>query len=189
MALAIEKNRTASLIICALFSALIAIGAFIKVPVPAVPFTLQFLFTTLAGILLGPRLGSLSVAVYLAVGLAGIPVFAQGGGPGYILQPSFGYLIGFYLGTYITGTIARTAGAQPTVKRLLIAGFAGLAVVYLIGMVYYYVVANYYIQKPIGVWPLIWYCFILALPGDVAICFVSAILGKRLIPILNRGAR
>ncbi|WP_197470725.1 biotin transporter BioY [Anaerosporomusa subterranea] len=188
MSLAIVKNRTASLIICALFSALIAVGAFIKVPIPAVPFTLQFLFTTLAGLLLGARLGSLSVAVYIAVGLLGIPVFTQGGGIGYILQPTFGYIIGFYLGTYITGAIAQTS-SQPTVKRLLIANFAGLAVVYLVGMIYYYVVANYYIQQPIGIWPLILYCFILALPGDIAICFVSAFLGKRLIPILNRGVR
>lgn len=186
MSLAIEKNRTASLIICALFSALIAVGAFIKVPIPAVPFTLQFLFTTLAGLLLGARLGSLSVAVYIAVGLLGIPVFTQGGGIGYIFQPTFGYIIGFYLGTYITGAIAQTS-SQPTVNRLLVASFAGLAVVYLVGMLYYYVVANYYIQKPIGIWPLIWYCFILPLPGDIAICFVSAFLGKRLIPILNRG--
>lgn len=186
MSLAIEKNRTASLIICALFSALIAVGAFIKVPIPAVPFTLQFLFTTLAGMLLGARLGSLAVAVYIAIGLLGIPVFAQGGGIGYILQPSFGYIIGYYLGAYITGAIAH-ASRQPTYKRLLAAGFAGLAIVYLAGMLYYYVVANYYIQKPIGIWPLIWYCFILPLPGDIAICFASAFLGKRLIPILNRG--
>ena len=44
-------------ILCALFAALIAVGAFIKIPVPFVPFTLQLLFTTLAGIVLGPKYG------------------------------------------------------------------------------------------------------------------------------------
>ena len=46
------------LVLCALFTALIAAGAFIKIPVPVVPFTLQFLFTTLAGMFLGPGLGT-----------------------------------------------------------------------------------------------------------------------------------
>jgi len=182
------RTRTSNLILCGLFSALITVGAFIKIPVPAVPFTLQFLFTTLAGLLLGPRLGSLSVGVYIGIGLIGVPVFANGGGFGYILQPTFGYLLGFYVGTYATGTIAATSH-QPSFRRLLAANFVGLLFVYLIGMIYYYFVANFFINQPIGVWPLILYCFLLPLPGDLAICFVSALLGKRLIPILKEGVR
>ena len=91
------------MILCSLFAALIAVGAFIKIPVPVVPFTLQFLFTTLAGMFLGARNGAASVILYLILGLAGLPIFAQGGGPGYVLVPSFGYLIGFAAGTWITG--------------------------------------------------------------------------------------
>nr|WP_281241559.1 biotin transporter BioY [Sporomusa acidovorans] len=155
-------------------------------PVPAVPFTLQFLFTTLAGLLLGPRLGSLSVGIYIGIGLLGIPVFTSGGGFGYILQPTFGYLLGFYVGTYVTGALAASA-RQPSLKRLLAANFAGLLLVYLLGMIYYYVVANYFINQPLGVWPLILYCFLFPLPGDLAICFAAAGLGKRLIPILQKG--
>ena len=51
------------MILCALFAALIAIGAFIKVPLPYVPFTMQLMFTTLAGILLGSRLGAMSTGI------------------------------------------------------------------------------------------------------------------------------
>ena len=58
-------SETRSLVYCALFTALIAVGAFIKIPIPVVPFTLQYLFTMLAGILLGSRLGSLSVLAYI----------------------------------------------------------------------------------------------------------------------------
>ena len=54
-----SKSTVYSLILCALFAALIAVGAFIKIPVPFVPFTLQLLFTTLAGIVLGPKYGAL----------------------------------------------------------------------------------------------------------------------------------
>lgn len=179
------RISTRSLVLCALFSALTAVGAFIQIPIPAVPFTLQFLFTTLAGMLLGSRLGAVAVGVYILLGLAGLPVFTQGGGIGYLLQPTFGYIIGFFVGTYITGRIAE-ASSSPSFKRLLLAAFAGLAVVYLLGMVYYYIVANYYVSSPIGVGTLFLYCFVLAVPGDIALCFISALLSKRLIPILRR---
>ena len=73
-------TKTKSIIYCGLFTALIAVGAFIKIPVPVVPFTLQYLFTMLAGLLLGARLGSLSVFAYMVLGLAGLPIFTEGGG-------------------------------------------------------------------------------------------------------------
>ncbi|WP_053956843.1 biotin transporter BioY [Inediibacterium massiliense] len=140
--------KTNELILCALFSALISIGAFIKIPVPMVPFTLQFLFTNLSGLLLGKKLGSLSVGIYIVIGLLGLPIFTSGGGIGYIFEPTFGYII---------------------------------------GMAYYYFIANYYIHSPIGINALLWYCFVLAVPGDIIICFISAILSKRLLPVILKG--
>jgi len=102
----VRNSKLRNQILCAIFTALIAIGAFIRIPVPVVPFTLQFLFTTLAGVLLGSRLGATSVILYIVLGLLGVPVFAEGGGPGYILKPSFGYLPGFAIGAYISGYFA-----------------------------------------------------------------------------------
>ena len=98
-----RKITTKDMIMCALFTALIAVGAFIKVPVPVVPFTLQFLFTMLAGLILGGRLGAISVGLYAVLGLVGLPIFAEGGGIWYVLKPSFGYIIGFALGSLVTG--------------------------------------------------------------------------------------
>lgn len=184
----ISKNiniNTRELILCSLFSALIAVGAFIKIPIPLVPFTLQFLFTTLAGLLLGSRLGTISVIIYIVAGLLGFPVFTGGGGIGYIMQPTFGYIIGFAAGAYITGRI-REKLFSLNFKGLILAVLAGLGIVYLLGMVYYYLIANFYMNSPIGIWALFLYCFILAVPGDIAICFISAILAKRLLPILNK---
>ena len=149
-----ERNETKQMILCAMFVAMIAAGAFIKIPIPVVPFTLQYLFTMLAGLLLGGKLGALAVGVYILLGLAGLPIFAQGGGIGYVFQPSFGYIPGFAAGAYITGVIANQK-ANPSYPRLLAANFAGLGIVYLCGMVYYYLISNFYLGTPIGLWPLV----------------------------------
>lgn len=176
---------TKSLVLCALFCALISIGAFIKIPMPLVPFTLQTLFVTMSALLLGSKLSSISVLMYIIIGLVGIPVFTKGGGIGYIFQPTFGYIIGFVIGTYVTGLIVEKKKSL-SIKWLLIASFAGLMIIYLIGMIYYYFISNYYIKSPIGIKSLIIYCFLLTIPGDIISCFISAFLCQRLIPILKK---
>ena len=162
-----HREKTRTMVLCAMFVVLIAAGAWIKIPVPVVPFTLQYLFTMLAGIL------------YLALGLAGLPIFAQGGGLSYLLQPSFGYLIGFAAGAFVTGTMARSGPV--TFRRLLAANLVGLGVVYLFGMLYYYGICQA-LGTPIGFWPLFLYGFVLAVPGDLVLCVVGAVLGMRLLP-------
>ena len=113
-------TKTKSIIYCGLFTALIAVGAFIKIPVPVVPFTLQYLFTMLAGLLLGARRGSLSVFAYMVLGLAGLPIFTEGGGLWYVFKPSFGYIIGFCLGTYVTGRIAEHLKKKKIFRRYIV---------------------------------------------------------------------
>lgn len=170
---------------CALFVALITAGAFIKVPVPVVPFTLQLLFTMLAGLLLGAKLGGITVSIYVLMGLIGFPVFTEGGGLGYIFNTSFGYLIGFAVGAYVTGLIANKKSA-PSYKRLLVANFVGLAIVYAFGTVYLYLISNLYLGRAISAWTVLLYGFFLAVPGDIALCFLAANLAKRLIPIMQK---
>lgn len=177
-------ERTKNMVLCSVFVALIVVGAFIRIPIPVVPFTLQLLFTMLAGLLLGGKPGAMSVCIYIAMGLLGLPVFAEGGGIGYILKPGFGYIIGFAVASYVTGVIANKA-SKPGYKRLFAANFIGLGIVYLFGMVYYYCMSNFYLGNPIGLWPLFLYCFILAAPGDIVLCVLGAFLGKRMIPIIR----
>lgn len=184
----IEEGRvldTRSTILCALFVALTAIGAFIRIPVPVCPFTLQLLFTTLAGLLLGARLGGLSVAAYVLIGLIGVPIFTEGGGPAYVFQPTFGYLIGFAVGAYIAGAMTEHV-KHLTMARLLAANFVNLLVVYLCGMVYVYIINNFYLNTPIGVWPVFLYCFVLAVPGDIVLCVLAAVIGRKLIPVVKQ---
>lgn len=168
---------------CAMFTVLIAVGAFIKVPIPVVPFTLQFLFTMMAGLLLGGRLGEISVTIYAVLGLIGLPIFAEGGGFWYVLKPSFGYIIGFAVGSYVTGKMVEKLKTL-SFGKILVANFVGLFIVYGMGMIYYYVICNFVIDTPIGLWPLFLYCFLLAVPGDICLCFLAAFLVKQIKPVL-----
>ena len=95
------KSKTVMICMCAIFAALIAIGAFIRIPIPYINVTLQVFFVALAGMLLGGKFGALSVVVYIMLGLIGIPIFTEGGGFFYILKPTFGYMIGFIIGAYV----------------------------------------------------------------------------------------
>lgn len=77
-------------------AAAIALGAQVTLPLGAVPFTLQSFFVLLAGFLLGSGRGSLALALYLAAGAAGLPVFAGGaGGVARLWGPTGGFLLGF----------------------------------------------------------------------------------------------
>lgn len=180
-----RKISTQDMVLCGVFTTLIAVGAFIKVPVPVVPFTLQFLFTMLAGLLLGGRKGALSVGVYILLGLVGLPVFAEGGGFWYILKPSFGYLLGFMLAAYVTGTVVERKKKLLT-RWVIAVNFLGLFIVYAAGMIYYYVICNYVIDTPIALGPLFLYCFVLAVPGDICLCILAAILTVRVRPAFDR---
>ena len=181
-----KNSKVRDLVLCSLFVALVIVGTFIRIPIPVLPFTLQLLFTMLAGLLLGPKLGATSVIIYIILGLIGIPVFTEGGGIGYIFKPTFGYIVGFAVGAYATGKIANKE-KNPSMRRLLIANFIGLFIVYAFGMIYYYIISNFYLASPIGVKAIILYCFVLAVPRDIFLCFLGAMLGKRLIPMINRG--
>lgn len=105
------------------FALLTALGAQVRVPLPAtpVPMTLQTLFVLLAGAALGCRLGTLAMGLYLALGLTGWPVFAIGGGA------TVGYLVGFALTPLMVGSLTR---GRVSLARLVAALLAGNAVIF-----------------------------------------------------------
>jgi biotin transport system substrate-specific component len=122
---------TREIAVAALFASLLAVSAFVAIPVGSVPFTLQVFVVLLAGMVLGPRLGLLSVLAYLVLGLLA-PVYAGGAsGLGALFGPTGGYLWGFLAAVVVSGAIAKT-GAR-TLPRLLLAGAAGLAPIYALG--------------------------------------------------------
>jgi len=136
------KMKTRNLVLIALFAALTAIGGFLNIPTPTVPFSLQFLFCAYAGVLLGSKNALLSQVLYLSIGLIGLPVFTKGGGIGYVFQPSFGFLLGFAVCAFIIGLIVERA-AKPSLMRITLAVLLGLLSTYIIGTIYLYLITNY----------------------------------------------
>ncbi|MFB6232968.1 MAG: biotin transporter BioY [Haloarculaceae archaeon] len=125
-----------------LIAALTAVLAYVSIPVPgvAVPFSLQPFAIFFAGLLLGPVWGGFAILVYIVVGLAGAPVFSNGGaGIGYFLGPTGGFLVGFLLAAVVIGALVhrdvdprdvREASAVTVAVALVI----GLVVIYAVGV-------------------------------------------------------
>lgn len=131
---------TTDLSLIATFAAVIAVGSLVAVPVSGVPVpvTLQTFAVLLAGAVLGARRGSLAVLLYLAVGLAGLPIFAQGfGGPAVIGRASAGYLLAFPAAAWLIGAVAERSARRGWGVRtgsLVVGGVAASLVVYAVGV-------------------------------------------------------
>lgn len=174
---AITKSRV--LVYCGLFTALIIVGALTRIPVPVIPFTLQLMFTTLAGLVLGPRFGALSVLLYVILGLMGLPVFANGGGLNYVFQPTFGYLLAFIAGTWLVGIMTKRPEHR-TFRRYLFASVTGLFFVYIVGFLYYYLLATTVLGLNVVPKVLFLHAFLLPLPGDLVSSGVACLVALRL---------
>ncbi|MCL7416089.1 MAG: biotin transporter BioY [ANME-2 cluster archaeon] len=175
-----EYTKVKPLIYAALFAALTAIGAFIKIPLPIspVPLTLQVFFVLLAGLVLGARLGGTSMVVYVVLGIIGLPVFSGGSsGLGVLLGPTGGYLIGFVAAAFVTGLIYnKAANSKPSAIGAMI---AGLFVIYLFGVVQLSFIANMSIQQAVAVG------MVPFLIGDAIKIIAVLIVADRIRPFLT----
>ncbi|MBN1571694.1 MAG: biotin transporter BioY [Deltaproteobacteria bacterium] len=159
-------KRTKSLkiyILASLFAALTAASAFIKLPTPWVPLTLQTLLVYLSGLLLGPWGGAMSQILYLLVGLAGLPVFTGGCGPTYVLYPTFGYLVGFIPASFTAGLLAERGGYLLPALGTLIC----VLVIYVFGVPYLYFSVNYLLGKEMAFLSALKIGFLIPIAGDI----------------------
>ena len=159
--------KTRDLIYCALFAALTAIGAFLHFQFMHATITLQCFFTAMAGLLLGARLGALSQALYVGLGLVGLPIFAAGGGFSYVFNPTFGFLLGL-------------------IPALACA--AGFAVLYAIGLPYIALIVNVYNGGAVSAAKLATAYMLPYLPGDCLKIVVSVLLAPRILRAMARNS-
>jgi biotin transport system substrate-specific component len=127
------SSTTRSVLAIALAALLVSAAAQVVVPLPItpVPFTLQPLAVLVVGGVLGARRGAAALALYLAMGLVGLPVFAAGGsGIARLMGPTGGYLLAFPVAAAVTGAIA---GARPGLVRALFACAVGMVVIHVGG--------------------------------------------------------
>ncbi|HWS59076.1 MAG TPA: biotin transporter BioY [Actinotalea sp.] len=121
-------------------AALLAVCSLVAVPVgpSGAPITLQTFAVLLAGGILGARRGALAVLLYLAVGFAGLPVFAEGaGGPATFAKVTIGYLIAFPIAAWVTGAVVERFARRGWVLSTAVfigAGLLGSLVIYAIGV-------------------------------------------------------
>ncbi|HOJ13659.1 MAG TPA: biotin transporter BioY [Deltaproteobacteria bacterium] len=170
------------LALVALFAALTAVGALIKIPLWPVPMTMQTFFVLMAGIVLGPRHGTLSQAVYILVGLMGLPVFSGGGGPSYLLSPTMGYLIGFVLAAWAAGLAA--GGGRISFGRALGASVTGTAAIYLVGVPYLALYMHLVLHKPEAVGVALKTGLAVFVPGDILKCLLLTAVAPRIAALL-----
>lgn len=184
-------SRTLRLVRIAIFLALIIVGAFVKFPIGIVPVSMQFAFCMFASLMLGGTDALICVAIYVAMGLVGIPVFSAGGGIFYVLQPTFGYILGFLIAAPIGGYVARgfKNNAPISVWRMLAGAFCALAIVYAVGVFYMYLMLNFYVGTAMSMSKAWLAGCAVFLPTDVSWCIVGSLVScavlKRYAPYVG----
>lgn len=174
------KQRTKLMTYSALMCALIIVSTLFfrfTIPFTEIMVTTQVFFILLCGQLLPPLYCLYSVGAYIALGLAGLPVFSAVSGPVVVLTPSFGYLLGFVAASALTAYFRQK---NPSLKGRLASCFIGLAVIYAVALPYIAVLKGAYMKTPVSFWSLASaYCLVF-LPADIVKAVLAAFTGLKL---------
>lgn len=185
-------------------------GLYIKINIPPVPFSTLTLFCMLSAILLGKYLGPLSVIIYVAMGLSGLPIFSKGlGGPMYVFQPSFGYLLGFIISSFVVGLFTERIKDNkeivqekldvetnkfkkgllkvyysPITKRLF-SCIIGLIIVYAVGVIYFVLMQTFYFGNGVDIGKVMVSFVAIFIPSDFMWCVLASVISGKIIKALR----
>lgn len=177
------------LAICGLFVALIAAGAKLRIVIPVQPypmnFTMQWFFVLLSALMLGKKRAGASMLCYLILGVIGLPIFARGGGPAYLLKPTFGYLVGFLVSAFVMGWMAEKDKKQSFLSQTVIT-VVGLFTYYGFGMVYFYFMGNWVLGAPVTWWIAVVDGIGITGIADFGLCVLAVIVSRRLMPVVRQ---
>ena len=133
----IQLNKVAKIILISILGTLLlTISAKIKIPFYPVPMTMQTFVVLFLGVALGPKIGLLTISLYLFEGIFGLPVFAgtpeKGVGLVYFTGPTMGYLIGFLIAVYFSGSFKYDKGLINTFLKLIFS----VSFIYIFGLIW-----------------------------------------------------
>ena len=168
-----KKSSLLKLVLCALFTALLAACSQIQIPLPYVPINLALFAVHLAGALLGPLYGGVSVLIYLLLAAVGVPVLAGfRGGFGALMGSTGGYVVGYIFTAVIAGFGSRYWGDR--FWKLCVSMTVGFVVCYVFGTIWYMILSGNSLAVSLFycVWPFI--------PGDIVKVLLAALLTLRL---------
>lgn len=165
---------------CALFVALMVVGAFVRIQLPFMALTFQTVFAILAGLLLGWKKGMIAISTYAIMGLVGIPVFSNGGGIAYILQPSFGYILGFIASAGIAG-LSFSKFTKPW--QVVIFSLLAFVADYVFGIAYFAVV--WAVVGRVGLGEAV-ISNLMFMPKDLALTLLAAFLAIAVAPRIRK---
>ena len=174
------KIKTKDITKIALLVALIAVGAFISIPIGPVPFTLQNFFVFMTGLLLTPFYAGLTVFIYVLLGLIGIPIFA--GFTGGILKPSFGFLIAFIIGAAF---ISKFAHGEKNFGKIMAVLVLAEVIFYALGLPYMYYILNVVMGNPMDISKVFTVGMIPFIIPDMAKALVAAIIAPRILKAMK----
>lgn len=172
--------------ILALFLSLLIISAYIKIPTAFLPFTLQLLVALIISMIVTQVEGFIIYVTYIIMGLAGIPVFASGGGLGYLYLPSFGFILGFVVMHLVIGITLQLLKNVPSqlLKHFISSAF-GLIALYLVGVTYGYLILNIVKSQNYSLTYILNLMVTPFLVFDLFKCIISSIIVSRLKPVLK----
>ncbi|GAE28356.1 substrate-specific component BioY of biotin ECF transporter [Halalkalibacter wakoensis JCM 9140] len=183
-----RRIQTVDLVLVAMFAALMAIGANLTsfLVIGSVPITMQTLFAILAGALLGSKMGSLAMIIYLLIGLVGFPVFAQfSGGLRTLVSPTFGFLLSFIMVAFVTGLIIEKS-KRKTLATFLVACFVGLIINYVVGTHYMYYAFQFLTGLEAVSYQVVWAWMAAPAVKDIILTFFAAVLSSRIYFAVNQ---
>ena len=135
-----SKSKAYPIVLVGVFVAIISICAWISIPMVPIPITLQILGVFITASILGAKLGTVSIIIYILLGAVGLPVFSNfTGGFGILLSPTGGFIIGFIFTALTIGIIT---SFKNSILTNTLAMLLGLLLCYLFGTVWYCIYAN-----------------------------------------------
>ncbi|HCQ68331.1 MAG TPA: biotin transporter BioY [Subdoligranulum sp.] len=174
-----QKITTYQMAVTAVMAAVLCVLGPLTVPIGAIPISLANFVICLTAWLLGPKFGTLSVVIYLAIGLIGVPVFSgYGAGLAKVAGPTGGYLVGYLLLAFIGGLFIEKSKGQPVIAGIGLV--LGDAACYVLGTIWFMILTGADLVSALG------WCVLPYLPGDAVKIVLAAVLTMQLDKRLKR---